>query len=70
MLNFSVVSSDRAPMPGWIEGLAGASGAIVGSGQGLLRVYRVNLDTRAEVIPVDVAIDNMIAVAWETATDK
>lgn len=65
-----MVSSHRAPFPGWIEGLSGPTGALVTTGQGLLRVMKFKNHCRADVVPVDVAIDNMLAVVWETATDK
>ncbi|CAB3252613.1 unnamed protein product [Arctia plantaginis] len=65
-----VISAHRAPFPGWIEGLSGATGVVVGAGQGVLRVFHIKNDAKADVVPVDVAIDNMLAVGWETATDR
>lgn len=65
-----VISAHRAPFPGWVEGLSGATGVVVGTGRGLLRVFHIKNEGKADVVPVDVAIDNMLAVAWETAIDR
>ncbi|KAJ8706254.1 hypothetical protein PYW08_010880 [Mythimna loreyi] len=65
-----VVSSHRNPYPGWIENLAGPSGVVVGCGKGLLHAFRLNHGARADLVPVDITIDTMLAVAWEIATDK
>nr|XP_012544375.2 putative fatty acyl-CoA reductase CG5065 isoform X1 [Bombyx mori] len=64
-----VISADRHPVPGWIENLNGPSGVVVGVGKGLMHVFRAKLALRADFIPVDVVVDNMIAVAWETASE-
>ncbi|XP_050557953.1 putative fatty acyl-CoA reductase CG5065 [Spodoptera frugiperda] len=65
-----VVSSHRHPFPGWIENLAGPSGVVVGCGKGLVHAFNLDLAARADLIPVDITIDTMLAVAWEIATDK
>ncbi|KAI5631109.1 male sterility protein domain-containing protein [Phthorimaea operculella] len=65
-----VVSSLRTPFPGWIENLNGPSGIAVAAGKGILHVFNVKSSARADMIPVDIAIDTLIAAAWETAVDK
>ncbi|KAJ8706436.1 hypothetical protein PYW08_011062 [Mythimna loreyi] len=64
-----VISSLRDPFPGWIENLNGPSGATVGAGKGLLHVLSCGGARGADMIPVDIAIDTLIAVAWEAAVD-
>ncbi|CAG4949105.1 unnamed protein product [Parnassius apollo] len=65
-----VVSSYQHPFPGWIENLNGPSGIIAAAGKGLLHVFSVKESARADMLPVDIAIDTLIAAAWETALDK
>ncbi|XP_059061621.1 putative fatty acyl-CoA reductase CG5065 [Achroia grisella] len=65
-----VVSSVKHPFPGWIENLNGPSGVAVAAGKGLLHVFRCNSTANADMLPVDIAIDTLLAVAWETATDR
>ncbi|CAB3232267.1 unnamed protein product [Arctia plantaginis] len=65
-----VVSSLQNPFPGWIENLNGPSGITVSAGKGLLHVIHCSGNKRADMIPVDIAIDTLIAVAWETGIDK
>nr|QLI62002.1 fatty acyl-CoA reductase 12 [Streltzoviella insularis] len=65
-----VVSSLRYPFPGWVENLNGPSGVVVGAGKGMLHVFCCRESARADLLPVDIAIDTLIAVAWEIATDR
>ncbi|KAJ8707608.1 hypothetical protein PYW07_011285 [Mythimna separata] len=65
-----VISSLRHPYPGWIENLNGPSGVVVGAGKGLLHVFCCKESARADMLPVDMAIDTLLAVAWETAVDR
>lgn len=57
-------------MPGWVENLNGPSGVVVAAGKGLLHVFSCRAGARADLLPVDIAIDTLLAVAWETASDK
>ncbi|XP_072948654.1 putative fatty acyl-CoA reductase CG5065 [Epargyreus clarus] len=65
-----VVSSLKHPFPGWIENLNGPSGVVAAAGKGLLHVFSRKCDARADLLPVDIAIDTLLAIAWETAIDK
>lgn len=65
-----VISSLRHPFPGWIENLNGPSGVMVGVGKGLLHALLCGGDNRADMIPVDVVIDTLIAIAWEIGIDN
>ncbi|XP_028027134.1 putative fatty acyl-CoA reductase CG5065 [Bombyx mandarina] len=65
-----VISALRHPFPGWIENLNGPSGVLVAAGKGLLHFFCCKRSAKADMIPVDIAIDTLIAAAWETAVDK
>ncbi|XP_068621769.1 putative fatty acyl-CoA reductase CG5065 [Battus philenor] len=65
-----VVSSLQHPFPGWIENLNGPSGIIAAAGKGVLHVFTVKESARADMLPVDIAIDTLIAATWETAIEK
>ncbi|CAH0712968.1 unnamed protein product, partial [Brenthis ino] len=65
-----VISSLRHPYPGWIENLNGPSGVVAAAGKGLLHVFCRKSKARADLMPVDIAIDTLLAIAWETAVDK
>jgi fatty acyl-CoA reductase len=45
----------------------GPTGIIVGVGAGLLRVIYVNKDLAAQIVPVDMCVNNMLAIAWDVA---
>ncbi|KAL0809156.1 hypothetical protein ABMA28_011390 [Loxostege sticticalis] len=59
----------KHPFPGWIDNYNGPSGVIFIAISGLLHVLRCIGYKRADLLPVDMAVDTLIAVAWETAID-
>nr|XP_049706969.1 putative fatty acyl-CoA reductase CG5065 [Helicoverpa armigera] len=65
-----VVSALRQPRAGWTESAAGPGGVVLACGKGLLRAFLVEGRARADLVPVDIAADTIIAVAWETATHR
>jgi fatty acyl-CoA reductase len=66
-----VTAALREPFPGWIDNLNGPTGLIAGGGKGFIRVFKVeNAEFVTDLIPVDLSINLMIAVAWRTAMYK
>lgn len=55
-------------MPGWVDNLNGPVGIMIGAGKGVIRTMLCNPDYNAEVIPVDLAINGLLAIAWKTGT--
>ncbi|KAF4531504.1 hypothetical protein B566_EDAN004100 [Ephemera danica] len=66
----SVVPAWKEPLQGWVDNLNGPMGLLVGAGKGVIRSMHCKADYHAEVIPVDIAINGMIAAAWRRACDK
>ncbi|KAK3917608.1 Fatty acyl-CoA reductase wat [Frankliniella fusca] len=62
-----VVNSAREPVAGWIDNLYGPGGVVLASGCGLMRVLNVNGKRVADMVPVDMACNALLAAAWETA---
>ncbi|XP_057376134.1 putative fatty acyl-CoA reductase CG5065 [Daphnia carinata] len=62
-----VTAAQSEPYPGWIDNTNGASGPIAAVGKGFCRILKVNEDMLSDIIPVDCAINLMIALAWHTA---
>ncbi|XP_066589751.1 putative fatty acyl-CoA reductase CG5065 [Prorops nasuta] len=58
-----VIPAHKEPLPGWVDNLNGPVGLIVAAGKGVLRSMHCNGDYHAEVIPVDLAINAVIAFA-------
>ncbi|RVE43066.1 hypothetical protein evm_012297 [Chilo suppressalis] len=65
-----VASSLRDPFPGWVQGFQGAVGIVTNVSLGLMRVMGCRPDYPIDLLPVDIAADTAIAVAWETAVDN
>lgn len=53
----------KQPIPGFVEILRGPTALMVGAGYAF-----GNAELQAEVIPVDMAVNTMIAAAWEVGT--
>ena len=64
----AVIPTWKEPMPGWVDSLNGPIGIMVGGGKGVIRSMYCKGDHLAQVIPVDAAINGLIAVAWWTGT--
>ncbi|XP_076471448.1 fatty acyl-CoA reductase 1-like [Babylonia areolata] len=58
------------PLPGWVDNLNGPTGLLVAIGKGLLRCMHGNFHATADLIPVDIATNAMIAAAWYTGVEK
>ncbi|CAH0402959.1 unnamed protein product [Chilo suppressalis] len=65
-----VASSLRDPFPGWVQGFQGAVGIVTNVSLGLMHVMGCRPDYPIDLLPVDIAADTAIAVAWETAVDN
>lgn len=65
MLRVSVTAALNEPFPGWIEGLNGPTGLMIAAARGVVRSMHCNPDYPADVVPVDMAINAIVAAAWD-----
>ncbi|XP_077300095.1 putative fatty acyl-CoA reductase CG5065 [Arctopsyche grandis] len=65
-----VMASWKDPFPGWIENLNGPTGLLVGAGKGVIRSMHCRANYYADIIPVDICVNALIALAWKTGTTK
>ncbi|KAL6420855.1 hypothetical protein ACFW04_014381 [Cataglyphis niger] len=65
-----VLPSYKEPMPGWVDNLNGPIGLLVGAGKGVIRSMHCNGNYNAQVIPVDIAINALIIIAYQIATNQ
>lgn len=65
-----VIPTAKEPVVGWIDNHFGPTGIIVGVGAGLLRVIQVDKNLCAELVPVDMCVNSMLAAAWQVATER
>ncbi|XP_060858059.1 putative fatty acyl-CoA reductase CG5065 [Metopolophium dirhodum] len=63
-----VTPSFKEPVPGWVDSLNGPVGVIVAGGKGVIRSMLCSPDYEAEVVPVDIAINALILIAWKRTT--
>jgi len=65
-----VACSFNEPMPGWIDNVNGPTGLILAVGKGILRTMYNNSSAIADIIPVDMVINLIIAAAWYTVEQQ
>ncbi|XP_073992544.1 putative fatty acyl-CoA reductase CG5065 isoform X2 [Rhodnius prolixus] len=65
-----VTAALREPIPGWIDNLNGPTGMLAAASKGVVRTMLCYGKCTADLIPVDLAINCMIAVSWYTATHR
>lgn len=63
-----VISTAKEPVAGWINNVYGPTGVVAGTGLGLIHVLQCDKDKLADMVPVDMAINNIVAAAWDLGT--
>ncbi|KAL9705373.1 hypothetical protein quinque_008891 [Culex quinquefasciatus] len=59
-----VCPANKDPVEGWVDSLNGPVGIMVAGGKGIIRSMLCNGEYNAEVIPVDIAINGLISIAY------
>ncbi|EDS35447.1 fatty acyl-CoA reductase 1 [Culex quinquefasciatus] len=52
------------PIPGWTDNLYGFNGVVIGAATGALRIFHINNDFRADIIPADIVMNATLAIGW------
>ncbi|XP_067626537.1 putative fatty acyl-CoA reductase CG5065 [Eurosta solidaginis] len=65
-----VIASLNEPFAGWVDNFNGPTGLVAAVGKGLFRTIMCEKNYVADMVPVDIVINLMIAAAWRTATSK
>ncbi|XP_060808981.1 fatty acyl-CoA reductase wat-like [Amyelois transitella] len=62
-----VVSTYEEPVRGWTDSVYGPTGIVIGIGTGVLRTMYMDLNKVADMVPVDLTVNAILASAWYTA---
>ncbi|KAG7603079.1 Fatty acyl-CoA reductase C-terminal, partial [Arabidopsis thaliana x Arabidopsis arenosa] len=65
-----ITSTFSDPFPGWIEGLKTVDSVIIFYGKGILKCFLVDQKTVCDIIPVDMVVNAMIAIAADHCHDS
>lgn len=65
-----MIGSYKEPIRGWIDNLYGPIGVLVGAGTGVLRTLHGDITKTAEIVPVDLVVNSMIATSYHTYVKK
>nr|QLI61993.1 fatty acyl-CoA reductase 3 [Streltzoviella insularis] len=62
-----VISTYEEPVRGWTDSVYGPTGLMIGIGTGVLRTMYMNVNKVADMVPVDLVVNAILASAWYTA---
>ncbi|XP_058463867.1 fatty acyl-CoA reductase wat-like [Malaya genurostris] len=65
-----VTTTNSDPIPGWTDNIYGYNGVVVGAATGALRIFHINNDNRAEIVPADIVVNSTLAVGWYAANHR
>lgn len=51
-------------MPGWTDNINGPTGLLIGAGKGVIRTMYCNDSSYADYLPVDIAVNAILASSW------
>ncbi|XP_012281000.1 putative fatty acyl-CoA reductase CG5065 [Orussus abietinus] len=54
----------KEPIPGWTDNINGPTGLLIGAGKGVIRTMYCNEDGYADYLPVDIAVNAILASSW------
>lgn len=60
-----VIPTYKEPLRGWIDNMYGPTGIVLGVAAGLLRVLYIHKENRAEIVPVDLCVNSLIASGYD-----
>lgn len=60
-----VIPTYLEPIQGWIDNMYGPTGIIIGVAAGLLRILQIHKENNAEIVPVDLCVNSLIATAYD-----
>lgn len=63
----SVAPSAVEPVAGWVDNLNGPIGLLVGGAKGVIRTMKCKAEYPCHTVPVDLAINALIAIGRKTA---
>ncbi|CAH2101865.1 unnamed protein product [Euphydryas editha] len=64
-----VISTYEEPVRGWTDSMYGPTGLVVGIGTGVLRTMYMDLNKVADMVPVDLTVNAIIASTYHTANN-
>ncbi|XP_012263918.2 putative fatty acyl-CoA reductase CG5065 isoform X2 [Athalia rosae] len=65
-----VIPAWKNPIPGWTDNINGPTGLLIGAGKGVIRTMYCNQSSYADYLPVDIAINAILACTWNFIYNK
>lgn len=64
-----VISTYQEPIRGWIDNMYGPTGIVAGVGLGVIQTLHCDPEVNAEMVPVDMVVNGMIAAAYKNSIE-
>ncbi|KAL3270479.1 hypothetical protein HHI36_021022 [Cryptolaemus montrouzieri] len=64
-----IISTYKEPIPAWINNMYGPTGICAAAGSGILRTINCDASVNGNMVPVDMCVNSLIAVAYEVGTN-
>lgn len=61
----TVLGCAKEPIAGWMDNVMGVTGMMIGVGVGIVRTVMVYENLITDIVPVDYAVNLIIAAAWD-----
>lgn len=65
-----ITTTFREPLSGYTDNLYGVNGVVTGAGIGVLRIFHIDNDLKANILPADFVVNAILALAWFTSLQK
>ncbi|XP_015434622.1 PREDICTED: putative fatty acyl-CoA reductase CG5065 [Dufourea novaeangliae] len=65
-----IISTAKEPIIAWTNNLYGATGVVMGTALGLLRTLHCKPEVKADIIPADYVVNNIVSAAWGIGNRK
>ncbi|KAK7792397.1 hypothetical protein R5R35_007747 [Gryllus longicercus] len=65
-----VTSVWKEPLPGWVDNINGPTGLLMGAGKGVIRSMLCKGNYHADVVPVDMAANAVLMLAWRLGKER
>lgn len=65
-----VIPTYKEPVSGWTDNMFGPIGIIAGCATGIVRIMHANKKIKAEIVPVDMCVNSLLATAWDISENS
>jgi alcohol-forming fatty acyl-CoA reductase len=65
-----ITTTMEEPVQGYTDNLYGVNGVVMGAGVGVLRIFHIDNNLKANIVPADYVVNSILGTAWYTVKEK